>query len=480
MTNTPALSRLWWAAAIGGGAAVVAIAVLPVDSLARSFVARGVGVASVALFLLAFKRLPIDVRRIWAWVGAYLALTVIADVIFDYQALVLNVRPFPGITDIFYLVAFACAITGLLKLSRRLNPHTDLPSWIDISIMVLAASAFIGVFVISSVWDVNDGMLVSTALDLLYPLLSLVLLTALIRLFILPHPKNMAIRLLVVSGVCFLLCDLIFSNQLIVGRTPVVAIEVLWAIALLCLPLAIMSPGAALFVPVDDARANEVTPTRQVLIIVSAIAVPTIVLLELVLTGTIVANWLLPLVVVLLALVLLRLHLLMRTSQRQALILAELGRTDSLTGLPSRATWDQLIQQQASRTAHGAGVCTIAMLDIDNLAQHRDSEVKQHGDLLLIAASLAWLSELGSGDVLARYGQDAFALMIIRDSVPEAQEVLRRVLRATPESLSVSVGAALVRPDEDPALAVKRAKSALHAAMVEGRTDADEAQNITG
>ena len=454
---------------------MVAIAVLPVDSMARSFVARGLGVACVVLFFTAFTRLPTSVRRIWAWVGAYLALTVLADVIFDFQALVLHQRPFPGVTDVLYLAASACAITGLVSVSRRLNPRTDMATWIDVSIMVIAASAFIGVFVIGSVWQANDGLHVSTVLDLLYPLLSLVLLIALVRLFILPHPRNSAISLLLVSVVCFLLCDLIFSNQLIFGRTPGVAIEVLWAIALVCLPLAVMSPGARRFIPVDDTQAAHVTPVRQVLIGVSAIAVPTVVLLELVLTGGIVASWLLPVIVLLIALVLLRMHLLMRTSQRQASALAELAHRDSLTGLPRRDAWDALVSEQASRLGSAQGVCTIAMLRIDNLERLPGSPTNRRRDLLLISASLAWLSELDSDDVLARYATDEFSLMISRDSVTQAQEVLRRVLRATPSELSVSVGAALMRPDEEPSLAVDRAVSALQAAMAGGRSTAAEA-----
>ena len=464
---------------MAGAAAVLIIAVLPVDSLARSLVSRGVGLAAVALFFLAFTRLPAGVRRIWAWVGAFLAVTVLADVIFDYQAHVLDIRPFPGITDVLYLGAFGCALTGLILLSRRLNPHTDLSSWIDILIMVLAAAAFVGSFVISSIWTQQQGFTISTVLDLLYPLLSLLLLTALIRLFILPHPKNTAIRFLVASGFCFLLCDLIFSNQLIVGRTPVVPIEVLWAAALIFLPLAVMSPGASLFVPVDATRAGEVTTTRQVLIGISVIAVPVGVLLELILTGTLVAGWLLPVIVVLVALVLLRLHLLLRESQRQATALAELARHDSLTGLPNRHTWDQLLQEQAFQLRRNSKVCTIAIVDIDNFAQHQDAGIQQQGDLLLVSASLAWLGELQPDDVLARYGTDEFALMICRDTVAKAQEVVRRVLRATPQPLTVSVGAALLRQDEDPRDAEHRANSALHAAMSSGRASINLEQNIT-
>ncbi|MDO9485690.1 MAG: GGDEF domain-containing protein [Actinomycetota bacterium] len=471
-------SRLWWATAIGGGIAIVAIAILPVDSFQRSFVARGLGIAAIALFFYAMTSLPSAVRKIWLWVGVFLVITVIADMIFDYQALVLEVRPFPGITDVLYISAFICAVTGLIKLSRLLNPRADVAAWIDISIMVIAASAFIGIFVINSMWETSEVFSITSALDLIYPLLSLLLLTALVRLFILPHSRNIAITLLGASCVCFLACDLIFSNQLIVGRTPVVAIEVLWAAALICLPLAVMSPGASQFTPVDSRRASEVTPTRQVLIGVSAIGVPAVVLVELLLTGTLVANWLLPVIIVMVALVLLRLHLLLRASQRQTTALAALAFTDALTGLPNKQGWDLRVQELLSQVREGSDVCTIAMLDIDNFTGHRESKSQHQVDLLLISASLAWLAELSVEDVLARCGMDEFALLIRRSSLAETQEVLRRVLRSTPADLSVSVGAALLRQDEDPAQAQARASSALYAAMAEVQPMSDIEQPI--
>lgn len=463
-TRPLGFSRMWWATAIGGALALVAIAVLPVDSLERSLVARGTGLVAVLLFVMSYLNLPRPVRTVWLFMGGFLTLTAVADIVYDYQELILEVTAFPGISDVLYLATYAFAITGLFLLARKLNPGADLSSWIDISIMVIAAAGIVGAFVIGPVWSANDNWDFATVLSLLYPLLDLVLLAALVRLLMLPHARNAAITLLATSMGLFLAYDLIYNNQMLAEVwTPISSMEVLWTAAMLCIPLAVMSPGAQRFVAVDPSQAAVVTTTRQLLIGISAMAVPSIVVLELAITGSSVLRWLVPVMLMLLALVLFRLHLLLRIAQRQTMVLAELDRTDSLTGLPSRTTWNQQLQSRAGLAPTQGGVLTITILNIDNLEQHRGAKSQQIADLLLVSATLAWLGELASEDVLARYGDDSFAVLIQRDSMAEVQEVLRRVLRATPEDLSVSSGAALLRPNENPVEAERRATSALHA-----------------
>jgi len=463
----PGRSRLWWICAFAGGIAVLAVASLPVDSLQRSLVARGAGLLSVGLFCVACRRLPPEVRAVWRWVGASLVITVLADLVFDFQVLVQHERPFPGVADPLYLAACGCAVMALITLARRMSPGVDLASWIDISIMVLAASAFIAAFVLGSAWPWS-GFGVGAVLDVVYPLLSLVLVIAILRLVILPAPPNAAIRTLAVAGSLFLLCDLIFSNQLLEGRTHVVALETLWTAAVLCIPLAALSPGATHFAAVEPHRSDEVTTTRQVLLCISAIAVPSAVIIELTITGTLVASWLLFVIVALVALVLVRLQLLLRAAQRTSAEQAHRAQFDALTGLLTRPSWDRDLDELVSRARDHGGVLAFAMLDIDHFEDQRRERGQRIADLLLVSVTIAWLGELDEGDVLARYGGDEFTLLLCRNSLGEAQEVLRRLQRATPEGLGICVGAALLRPDEDPRQAVLRAERAMQAMRTQG------------
>jgi len=473
-------SRQWWALLVGSGLVLVFIAVLPVDSIARSVLARGTGLVASLVFVCAFASLPKDVRRIWFFIGGFLVLTAVGDVIYDYQSLILNVSAFPGIADVFYLMTYAFAIIGLILLARTLTPGADLSAWIDISIMVVAAAGIVGAFVIGPLWTSNDQWDLATVLSLIYPLLDLVLLAALVRLLMLPHARNASITLLALSMGLFLAYDLIYNNQLLAAVwTPVSAMEIVWTAAMLCIPLAILAPGARHFESVDPAHAGSVTTTRQLMIGISAMTVPAIVLLELSITGSLILRWLIPVILILLALVLLRMHLLLRTSQQQAAMLAEFQRRDLLTGLLNRQTWDEQRSDRAAAARAAAGVVTIAILDVDDFAGHCEAKGDQIGDLLLVSATIAWLSELTKDDVLVRYGTDEFALLVQRPSMAEAQDVLRRVVRATPEGIAISSGAALLRPDEDPLDAELRAERAMRASRTDPRMKFEYPQDLT-
>ncbi|MDO8731464.1 MAG: GGDEF domain-containing protein [Actinomycetota bacterium] len=474
------LSRQWWATAIGGGIAVVAIAVLPADSIERSVLARGTEIVASLIFIVTFLTLPKAVRAVWFYLGGYLVLTAIADVIYDYQALILNVSPFPGPADVLYILASALGITGLFLLGRKLNPGADLSSWIDISIMVVAAAGTVGAFVIGPMWTSNGQWNLATVLSLIYPLLDLVLLAALVRLLMLPHARNLAITLLAISMGLFLAYDLIYNNQILAEVwTPFTSMEAVWTAAMLCITLAVLSPGARQFVAAKTTRGAVVTTTRQLLIGVSVLAVPVIVFLELSITGSLVLRLLVPVILILFVLVLTRMHLLLRTSQRQATALAELERTDFLTGLPNRLTWNDHLVSHAASTQSVDDVCAITILHIDDFTRHLETRGQHIGNLLLISAAIAWLEELSADDVIARYGEDEFALLIRRKSITEVQEVLRRVVRAAPQELTITSGAALLRPDENPVEAERRAESAMQAARSGTRPQIDIEQSIT-
>ena len=443
---------------------LVVIALLPYGSDERSLVARGAGIAASVIFAVTFVTLPRKVRAVWFCMGGFLILTAIGDVIYDYQSLVRNVAPFPGISDLFYLSTYAFAVTGLFLLARSLNPGADLSSWIDISIMVIAAAGIVGALVIGPVWNSSDGWDLSTVLSLAYPLLDLVLLAALVRVLMLPHARNAAITLLATSMGLFLAYDLIYNNHLLATIwTPSRSMEVVWTAAMLCIPLAAMSPGARSFDAVDASQVGVVSTARQLVIGISVLSLPVIVLLELSISGSLILRWLVPVMLILLTLILWRMQLLLQASQRQAAALAEFERMDLLTGLPNRQRWDEQLPWLAAGAQDAGGVLTIALLHIDDFARQRETKAGRIAELLLVSATIAWLGELGDDDVLARYGPDEFVLAIQRSSMADAQETLRSVVRATPEAMSISSGAAVLRPDEDAAAALGRAEGAMRA-----------------
>jgi len=142
-----------------------------------------------------------------------------------------------------------------------------------------------------------------------------------------------------------------------------------------------------------------------------------------------------------------------------------LARSDPLTGLANRRSWNDAI---ASAMRDQTALC-VAMIDLDHFKQYNDEYGHAAGDRLLKASAAAWRSHLRSDDVLARIGGEEFAVLLPRCSLTDAADVLERLRRATPSGVTASIGVAEILPDEDPNDLLARADAALYEAKSAGR-----------
>ncbi|HEX8050044.1 MAG TPA: diguanylate cyclase, partial [Solirubrobacterales bacterium] len=76
---------------------------------------------------------------------------------------------------------------------------------------------------------------------------------------------------------------------------------------------------------------------------------------------------------------------------------AALAETDSLTGLPNRRAWDEVL---ASAIGSGLRQLCVAVIDIDHFKECNDTEGHQAGDKLLQDAATAWRELLRGGDII--------------------------------------------------------------------------------
>jgi diguanylate cyclase (GGDEF)-like protein len=148
---------------------------------------------------------------------------------------------------------------------------------------------------------------------------------------------------------------------------------------------------------------------------------------------------------------------------------SELARTDPLTGLANRRTWDEALwleQERARRT--GVPLC-VALLDLDRFKAYNDRMGHQAGDLLLKEAGAAWQAQLREVDTLARWGGEEFALLLPACPLEQAERVLGRLKSSTPGAVTFSAG--IVRWDEHESALhlMQRADAGLHSAKHSGR-----------
>ena len=101
--------------------------------------------------------------------------------------------------------------------------------------------------------------------------------------------------------------------------------------------------------------------------------------------------------------------------------------SDSLTGLPNRAGFEELVEQRGRTDAPG-GDHAILLLDLARFSRINEHIGPMAGDELIITVARRLKSSLRSGDILARTGGDEFAISTrIAGGRADVREMARRI-----------------------------------------------------
>lgn len=146
-----------------------------------------------------------------------------------------------------------------------------------------------------------------------------------------------------------------------------------------------------------------------------------------------------------------------------------MARTDALTGLPNRRSWDDEVHLAVARAERHDRPLVLAMIDLDRFKDFNDAYGHAAGDALLTGAATNWRLALRATDFLARYGGEEFGALLPECGPDEAIGLLGRLGSVTPEAQTCSVGLAQWRPGDDAETLVQRADAALYEAKRQGR-----------
>jgi diguanylate cyclase (GGDEF)-like protein len=455
--------------------AVIAAAVLPLLVLAPD---SGMGIvwpllleaAAVVVLVVATARMPAGARAVWWGLAASQVLTFIGDLIYDAQAYGLGQEPFPGWADPVYFASYAAEITALVALTRARHPQRDREQVLDAAIMTLPIAAVVGAFVILPMLS-STADTVSTVAAIAYPLLDLLMLAGLIRLLVGGGRPNRALALVTASVSVVLAADLVYNGlaaQGLVQDTPG-WVQAMFSLAVLLMAAASCSRDAASIVEPAADRGQLLSSPRLVALGLGTIALPILLAcgfgldisagVRLLALASIVVN----------LLVVWRAVLLVRLVRRQRDELAALARTDALTGIPNRRSWDYELERRAARVRVQGEPLAVAVLDLDHFKRFNDEHGHQSGDLLLTACAQAWSAALPAGAYLARYGGEEFAALIPVGTPEGARAALEGLRHATPAAVTVSIGAAMLDPSLPALSSVAAADDALYVAKARGR-----------
>ncbi len=118
------------------------------------------------------------------------------------------------------------------------------------------------------------------------------------------------------------------------------------------------------------------------------------------------------------------------TQARQALVtrLEEAATTDRLTGLANRRRFDDNLTREVARARRSQAPLSVALIDLDRFKDFNDTHGHLAGDDLLRDLSTRWAADLRDGDELARWGGEEFVVLLPDTPVPEAADVIDRLL----------------------------------------------------
>lgn len=138
----------------------------------------------------------------------------------------------------------------------------------------------------------------------------------------------------------------------------------------------------------------------------------------------------------------LRLHRLNQTLLKES-------RSDGLTRIANRRSWDEALTLEESRRHRSTNNFGVVVVDLDGFKQINDLQGHQAGDQVLQVTASLLASQLRSSDLLARVGGDEFAVLVFNPTPSGLDDLTTRLNRNLRSAgIEASIGSAMGEPGQ--------------------------------
>ncbi|HYO08300.1 MAG TPA: GGDEF domain-containing protein, partial [Tepidisphaeraceae bacterium] len=156
--------------------------------------------------------------------------------------------------------------------------------------------------------------------------------------------------------------------------------------------------------------------------------------------------------------------------------LEALATEDGLTGLKNRRALEATLRAEVDRALRYGSPLSLAMIDVDEFKSYNDAFGHPAGDDVLRRVAALLRGKTRSSDVVARYGGEEMAVVLVQTPAPgaaAAAELLRRAVERADwprRAVTISIGVASLGPGATTAeTLIARADAALYASKRGGR-----------
>jgi diguanylate cyclase (GGDEF)-like protein len=418
--------------------------------------------------------------RVGLYVALALMMSTLAGIGVTANQFWIHSDAYPNWTDIPYLSVYGFLMATTMAIIRQRKLDRNLPALLDATIFSVGIGVLSFAFYIVDIAADDSVTVPARLVSILYPVCDLLVLGLIARLLFGAAAARAPLLMLTGGMLMLLIGDVGYIVAVYAANADSYDnwIDALYLIYDALLALSLWQTSSPRIVEIYRGPHPRVGPLRLSILAVGALLGPVTVLAQNLAGNRIAVRVAAAGSIVLFVLTLIRMAMLIRDVESQKGQLEVLARTDGLTGLINRRTFDFELGRAMTETLAEpeqpgpGGELHLALIDLDHFKAFNDTYGHGRGDQLLRECAAHWSHELeqhAPGARLARYGGEEFVVVFRNVSRTEALTALEAMLAATPEEQSFSGGLARWHPGEPALDLINRADERLYAAKKAGR-----------
>ncbi|NTW41296.1 MAG: diguanylate cyclase, partial [Cellulomonadaceae bacterium] len=401
----------------------VGTVVLPAGAV-RDVVYLTVALSGVVAVALGARRNRPATPSSWYLIAAGMATWIVGGAVYSWFDPIGDQHLTVLAADMLHLLTYPLVALGMILFARSRGAEVRATALLDTAILTVGIGLLSWVFLIEPAWTTSTAPTGERLLQIGYPVGTVVLVGALVRIAYAPGAGRFWSRVVAIAASAMLALQAVAQAS---GEVPTIDVrpgllDPRWLLAFVIAGAAALHPSMRLLSAPAPPRATASSGRGELLGLAAALLMGPVILGGQLLLGEPVDVG--PVVVASTLLVVLVTSRMLRQIQHEH----DRATTDDLTGLPNRRA---LYNQAASRlTDPQRRRQALLMLDLDRFKEVNDSLGHHAGDQLLVQVGDRLSEHLRGEDLLVRLGGDEFAILLADSDHERASAVAQRLSSA--------------------------------------------------